>query len=441
VRALVFVLLTSLLPFASVACEARAPSCAFTVGENEVSAAIPTVGVVEWSLAGTAPSSAKIVYALRDAPAAILNRGGEAPVALTKPSYRTLLLGLKQSSDYTFHIEAVRDGQTCASPDYALPTTGRFATSPPVSVQVSRPDAREPGFIVTSSGVFLPNSAYIIDADADVVWTFDAPESPTRALMDYEGENMWMIALNVINEGGEMRYVSMDGAEQHRNVAGLENAHHDFTVLPGGKVGALVWQLGNDPPSDLVIRSPDGTLTKAFTIGSNLYLSDSYHADAVHYLPFDDSFTISDRNPNLYVKVSATGTPAWQLGGVCAGAPAGESCAPQSWLVNHGHHLLEDGTFLLFNNGVAGVNHVMELELGAAAGAFVATLVKDYVGSGTGETLGDVQRLPGGNTLVTYSTDAKIVELDRDWNEVQTFSARVGYTSWRPTLYGPPARL
>jgi hypothetical protein len=55
--------------------------------------------------------------------------------------------------------------------------------------------------------------------------------------------------------------------------------------------------------------------------------------------------------------------------------------------------------------------------------------------------LGDVQRLPGGNTLVTYTTDAKIVELDPSWNEVQTFSARVGYASWRPTLYGPPPRL
>ena len=54
--------------------------------------------------------------------------------------------------------------------------------------------------------------------------------------------------------------------------------------------------------------------------------------------------------------------------------------------------------------------------------------------------MGDVQRLPGGNTLVTYSTDGTIVELDSSWNEVQTFSVRVGYSSWRPTLYGPPPR-
>ena len=55
--------------------------------------------------------------------------------------------------------------------------------------------------------------------------------------------------------------------------------------------------------------------------------------------------------------------------------------------------------------------------------------------------MGDVQRLPGGNTLVTYTTDGTIVELDPSWNEVQTFSGRFGYSNWRPTLYGPPLRL
>jgi hypothetical protein len=260
--------------------------------------------------------------------------------------------------------------------------------------------------------------------------------------MDYEGDNMWMVSLNLDNVGGEMRYVSMDGEHEQQNVAGLENAHHDFTVMPGGKVAALVWRApGIDPESDLVIRSPDGTVSSPFTIGSNLYRSDSYHANAIHYLPFDDSFTIADRNPNVVVKVSAAGTLAWQLGGVCDQAPAGDKCFPQDWQVNHGHHLLDDGTFVMFNNGIMGMSHVLELDLNATPSSFAATLVKDYTGSCACSTLGDVQRLPGGNTLVTYPTDAMIVELDSSWNEVQTFSARVGYSSWRPTLYGPPARL
>jgi hypothetical protein len=288
----------------------------------------------------------------------------------------------------------------------------------------------------------VPSSAFIIDADGDVVWYFDGPQNPTRAQMDYEGDNMWMVALNLDNVGGEMRAVSMDGEREQRNVAGLENAHHDFTVMPGGKVAALVWRdPGIDPASDLVIRSPDGTVTIPFTIGSNLYRSDTYHANAIHYLPFDDSFTIADRNPNLVVKVSAAGTLEWQLGGLCDQAPAGNNCSPQDWQINHGHHLLEDGTFLLFENLYATMSHVIELELNATPTSFAATLVEDYVGAGSSATLGDVQRLPGGNTLVTYSADGAIVELDSSWNEVQTFSARVGYSSWRPTLYGPPTRL
>ena len=405
-----------------------------------------TVGVVEWSLTGAAPSRAKIVYRLQDAPSSSLNQGGEAPVDLGRPNYRTLLLGLKQSHDYTFHIEATRDGATCVSADYALPTTGSFPDARPVTVDVVQPDQREPGFIVTSSGTSLPNSAFIIDADGDIVWYADGPLNTTRAQMDYEGDNMWMVSLNLENEGGEMRYVSMDGERSQQNVAGLDNAHHDFTVMPGGKVAALVWSVpGVDPPSDLVIRSPDGTVTSPFAIGSNLYLSDTYHANAIHYLPFDDSFTIADRNPNVFVKVSAAGAVEWQLGGVCDQAPAANLCAAQDWEVVHGHHLLEDGTFLAFNNTYTTTSHVFEFKLNAApasfAASFAATPVKDYAATGASTTMGDVQRLPGGNTLVTYTTDGTIVELDSSWNEVQTFSSRFGYSSWRPTLYGPPLRL
>ncbi len=408
-----------------------------------MSAQIPTVGVVEWSLAGEPPASAKIVYTLNNADPSLLNLGGEAPVSLSTANYRTLLLGLKQSQSYTFHIEAVRGGATCVSPDYALPTTGSLTNAPNVTVNVAQAAQREPGFIVTSSGTFVPDSAFIIDADGEIVWFFPGPLNTGRAQMDYEGNNMWMITLNPINEMGEMRYVSMDGEQSYLNVPGFESAHHDLTVMPGGKVAALVWSSSdNDPPSDLVIRTPDGQVTTAFTIGSNLYQSATFHANAIHYILSDDSFTISDRNPNLIVKVSAAGVPQWQLGGVCTGAPTGNHCSPQTWQVNHGHQLLDDGTFLLFNNtDTYGVAHVLEFQLDDTASALSATPIQDYTGTAASATLGDVQRLPNGNTLVTYSNAGTIVELDPSWNEVQTFTVRVGYSSWRPTLYGPPLRL
>jgi hypothetical protein len=211
--------------------------------------------------------------------------------------------------------------------------------------------------------------------------------------------------------------------------------------MPGGKVAALAWRTpGEDVESELVIRSPDGTVTRPFAIGNNLFRSDTFHANAIHYIPFHDSFTIADRNANVFVEVSATGIPQWQLGGSCDAAPAGGKCSPWDWEVTHGHHLLEDGTFLLFNNTFAEMAHIFQFQLNATPSTLTATLVKDYTDGGSSTNMGDVQRLPGGNTLVTYATDAKIVELDSSWNEVQTFSARVGYSNWRPTLYGPPLR-
>jgi hypothetical protein len=417
------------------------PACEFSITKNELSSKIPTVGIVEWSLANGTPTSAKIVYALQNAASTLLNRGGEAPVKLGAAGYRTLLLGLKQASEYTFHIEATLNERTCVSETFALPMTGSFEGARTVGMEVLQPEKREPGFIVTSSGASLPSSAFIIDADGELVWYFEGPQNLTRAHMDYEGENLWMLELNLTNEEGEMRVVSMDGEREQRNVPGLEKAHHDFTVMPGGKVAAISWSApGIDPASELVIRSPDGTITRPFQIGSNLYRSETFHANSIHYLPFDDSFTIADRNPNVFVKVSAAGEIAWQLGGSCEGAPAGDRCAPRDWEVTHGHHLLEDGTFVVFNNTYTERAHVLEFALSATSSSFSATLIKEYAGDGASTNMGDVQRLPGGNTLVSYATDGKLVELDSGWNVVQTFAVRAGYTNFRPTLYGPPSR-
>jgi len=424
-------------------------SCSITVTTSAPSSKIGTVGIVEWSTTLAGLNSAKIVYTLNNAGSTILNKGGTAPVDLKKTNYHTLLLGLKPSSTYTFHVEATSSsGTTCKSSDGAL-TTGTLSGAPTITRTSTNATAQANGFIVTSGGQ-NGKGASIIDADGTVVWYADAPNQCSRALMDYEGVNMWMMALNVQNGGGEMRYVSMDGQTTAANVSGLSSAHHDFTVLPG-KIATMVWtSTGMDPESNLVERASDGTgsTTTVFKIGSNLYAggssafgggSNTYHCNAIHYHPADDSYTIGDRNPNLYVKVKHDGTPVWQIGGSCTGAKA-PKCASGTWQVNHGHDFDSNGNMLIFNNGQSGASHVFELKLTESSSAITTTSVKDFAPGTTSNVLGDVQRLPNGNTLVTFSTAGQILEVDASWATVQTLKGSFGYADWRETLYGAPTR-
>jgi hypothetical protein len=113
--------------------------------------------------------------------------------------------------------------------------------------------------------------------------------------------------------------------------------------------------------------------------------------------------------------------------------------------VNHGHQVLDNGNFLFFNNGTyrsATPSLVLEYSL-STSGTMQATQVKSYASSTNAhsDSLGDVQRLPNGNTLIVFSNDGLIEEVDSSWNVVQTLQASsFGYADWRETLYGPPPR-
>ncbi len=427
--------------------------CSFNVTSSQ-SSSIATVGIVNWSTTFGDVTSARVVYTLEDATDSTLNVGGTAPADASESPHRTLLLGLKPGRNYTFHVEVEgASGTRCASDDYEL-TTGTLPDAPAVTRNVFEASAEAPGFIIAGGGFGSSAPVAIIDADGAVVWTAPAPANTSRARMDYEGANMWMIAANASNSGGDLRYVSMDGLTSGANLSGLSNVHHDFSVLAGGAIAVLSWVgSGLDQESDLLERSSDGSVKTLFHVGSNLYAggqsafgggAHSYHANSVAYHATDDSFTIGDRNPSSFVKVGRDGSLRWQFGGSCSAAKA-PLCVPGTWQVNHGHQLLDDGTFLFFNNtlyGKTSPSSALEFMLNAST-SFSASELEHWSGDGAehSDTLGDVQRLPNGNTLVTFSNDGVIYELDPTWKVVQSLSASsFGYSEWRPTLYGPPSR-
>jgi hypothetical protein len=362
-----------------------------------------------------------------------------APVNLEEANYRTLLLGMKGDTEYDVQIVASAGATSCMSETQQI-RTGYVPNAVPAIAKQGDPTA---GFIVTSNGIgnfggmFQTiggmDYAFIFDQDGDVVWYAPAPSQTSRARMSYDGKWMYMMSLNVQGGMGRMDRVSMDGATVETNLMGVDTGHHDFTIMPDNSIAAIIHSGGC---SDIVQRSDSGQMTTIVDNISNIYqpMGDC-HPNAIHYYPGDDTFTISDRNPNLFVKINRQGQVLWQLGG---NNPVGNHF-PGNWQINHGHILLDNGNFLFFNNGSGGQSPVYEYSLDESS--WTATEVWSYTSSNNSATLGDVQRLSNGNTVVTYSNNGTIHEVSPASQQVGSFTSSTqtfGYSNYRTTLYGPP---
>jgi hypothetical protein len=409
-----------------------------------MSTQIATVAVVTFMTTLTGVTGASIQFGLPGA------RPMVAPVDIAAPDYRTVLLGMKGNRDYVYRIVVNSAAGSCTSQDVMLRTGAVPSNVPKPTRTIPMASAHAPGFVITSGGTGMGAAVpvYILDGDGEPVWWTAAPATCSRAMMSWDGKEMWMQELNVDNAGGEMRKVAMDGTGAMNNIAGLNTSHHDFTVLPDGGIATMLWTAsGMDVPNSLVERSASGQMKTVVANLNTLYRgsgtgANSYHANAIHYHQSDDSYTISDRNVNLFVKVKRNGQLVWQLGG---SNPIGQAFTVSggTWQVNHGHHLLPNGNFVFFTNGpFNGSPPSQALEYSLNTTSWTATRVWAYqAASVNSAVLSDVQRLPNGNTLVTYSVPGTIHEVSPTGQLVMSLdTASLGYTEYRESLYGPPLR-
>jgi len=404
-----------------------------TITATSTMGTIPTVGIVTFTTSATSPTAAEIRFGLASTGPTMT-----APVDLTKAMYRTLLLGMKGSSSYVYRIVVTSSAGTCMSQDYTFMTGAVPSSVPKPTVTISNATAHAKGFVVTSSGL-SGTGAYIYDSDGAPVWWSTGPSGVSRIQMSWDGSKMYMMALNVQNSGGSVKIVDMDGSNA-TTVSGLTTAHHDMTAIPGGFATMLWTTTGMDVPCSLVERSDDGTMKTIIANLNTVYTSNTFHSNSIHYYPSDNTYTVGDRNPNLYVKVSRTGQLIWQLGGSSPKDASKFFSGTGTWSVNHGHHLTADGTFYLFNNGQTGSSTIRGFKLNTSTMTATSTLT--YTASTiTSMVLGDVESLPNGNVLVTASTSGQITEITTGSQVVATFKwSALGYSEYRDSLYGPPPR-
>jgi hypothetical protein len=397
---------------------------------------IPTVGIVTFTTSLTGITGAEI----RFGPAAT-GPTMTAPVDLTKASYRTLLLGMKASSMYMYRIVATSSAGTCTSPDFTIMTGALPTNVPKPTVTIMNAAAHYKGFVVTSSGI-SGTGAYIYDSDGAPVWSSTGPNGTSRIEMSWDGSKMYMMALNVQNSGaGAVKIIDMDGANSTM-ASGMAASHHDLTAIPGGYATLLWNSSGIDAPCSMVERADSGTMTTIIANMNTVYNSSTWHTNSIHYYPSDNTYTLGDRNPNMYVKVSRTGQLIWQLGGTNPKDMAKFFSGAGTWSVNHGHHMTSDGTsFILFNNGAmtGGTSVVRAFKLNTAT--MTATSSQTYMGGISSMVMGDAQFLPNGNILVTYSTNGTLQEITSTGTVVAQFKfSALGYSEYRDSLYGQPPR-
>jgi len=396
---------------------------------------IPTVGIVTFTTTATSPTSAEIHFGTSASSLTMV-----APVDLAQANYKTLLLGMKGSTSYVYRIIVNSSAGTCTSQDYTVMTGAVPSSVPKLTATISNATAHAKGFYVSSSGI-AGTGAYIFDTDGNPVWWSTGPSGTSRIQMSWDGTKMYMMALNVQNnDSGKVNIINMDGSGA-TTASGMTKSHHDMTAIPGGFATVLWNSTGIDAPCSLVERDDTSGTVKTVVANINtLYNSNSFHTNSIHYYPSDNTYTLGDRNPNLYVKLSRAGALIWQLGGTNPKDASKNFSGVGTWSVNHGHHLLADGTFYLFNNGTGNNSTVRGFKLNTSN--MTATSTFSYTGTTVNSmVLGDVQSLPNGNILVTASTAGQITELTTSMQVVATFkTTALGYTEFRESLYGPPPR-
>ena len=415
---------------------AASGGCDFDI-EADISAEIGTVGIVQWAVGLPEVERAEIQF------------GPDTDYGMTAPvdtsgggnRFRTLLLGMKANREYHFKIRAHAGDADCSSGDRQI-TTGPLATNlPNVSVDTEDADAVAGGFLVT--GTTQGGPVYILDADGDFVWWHDIP-AVTRARMSYDGNYMWM----GMGGGGSFLRVSMDGEDVEDFEDDFKGYTHDFAILPDETVAFLAADgvpYADGECQQIAERAPDGTVHKVLNLRP-IFTEDTRtcHANAIHYSPEDDTYVVSDPTHFAYVKVTREGEVVWVLGGETTDFP---DFAETFLRRQHGFHILDLNRLLIFNNtrpNEGDVSRPVELELDLEAMDVTEVWAYEPDPPLNNGYLGDVQRLPNGNTLVTFSAQGVIHELDPDGKVVETTTLAlgdaIGYTMKRTSLYGPPPK-
>jgi len=322
-----------------------------------------------------------------------------------------------------------------------------------IQVSTTNASALFGGFLL--SGQFVTNAgttgapAFILDADGDYVWWYDTGSDVGSSRMSYDGSHIWLNSVNAgVTGKANVHRLTMDGLTDEDLSDQFAGQNHQLVVLPDETVAFNAYGANNC--DDIKERRTDGTVTTIINARTAHGGTGPCHVNNVAYSKEDDTLLFSDLDNQDITKVTRSGHVVWVLNGV------GNVFTGDAWKGGqHGIHVLGSTDLLIFNNNSRGaivggqsgggtgdgsVALEMKLDL-TAMSAHQAWSYKASPGI-QNDVEGDVQRLPNGNTVIAYSTQGIVLEIDAQGTVLQalTFKTAFGYIEKRATLYGPPPR-
>jgi hypothetical protein len=423
------------------------------------STSVGTVEIVTWSIS-TSIDSAVINFG-RDAS----NFEYQAPVDLKQASYRTLLLGMKQATNYSFQISATSGTKTYTSDVYMFKsgslTNGLFPSFTKTDMSTASPLYANGGFTVNciglagsagvSTGLMGKTAPFIIDKDGDVVWGLDisstAASNCSRARMSFDGQSMYAGNFANAATNGAIFAIPMDGMGSGTTWK-LPGRSHDFGVLPNGHI--MYFQtdnmMANTTPGGESVFDLDpssGTSTKIYDEATDFasliasgdpsdHTNPESHTNHIAFSTDLNAITVSMLIPDTIAVVSY---PAGKLLATFGGAQTQYS--NMAWIWQHGHDIHKDHIWV-FNNNKSGPAHVLGFSYDSNAKTATPTL--DYNPNIQNTTFGDVKEQPNGNLFITYSDSGTFHEITKTGTLLRkvTTTTAIGYSEHRSTMYGPP---
>ncbi len=356
-------------------------------------------------------------------------------------SARVPVLGLKASQSYAMRAAAIStSGQKNISAAFSFNTPKLPDELPRVAVLTNQSPAT--GFVMLGFSTSENANKYyalIIDNGGNPVWYREFP----GAVVDFQKQTHGSYTVFTSIDGSPPHFYELDNlgniTREFRAGSGLETDSHELRLFEGGyclmgvrfqemnltafggrekanirctfveyhgpNVPVLIWN-----PVDhfeVVDTAPDVSLTTPTV--------NPWHGNAIE-IDNDDNLLVSFRNSDEITKIdSRTGEIIWRLGGkknqfTFINDPL------QSFSHQHGVRRLPNGNLILFDNGnLHSPPESRAVEYRLDEQRKIAELVWEYRHQPPlyGFALGFSQRLANGNTLISFGTTQRVIEVDQ----------------------------